>query len=221
MQESRGAGHPHSKQPSHPRLPHPVEGVIRDSDHPEALEGPPRESGNPFATSSACRPALPHRRSRESGNPGQGRGARASPSLGVPAHPHSSFLRRQESRGAGPGRPFALSLSKGPPHPDTTPRANPNSPATLPTWHMHATPSTTPPPRSHSPYGRPHAVRPLTAGRCIFRVYELVPGNFVAGNESASYDHPDEDNSAQLRLNVKQVLAEPCGGPPNGERIER
>ena len=50
-------------------------------------------------------PEHPHRRSRESGNPGQGRGAGASPSPVIPA-PHPRVIPgRQESRGESGGAP--------------------------------------------------------------------------------------------------------------------
>ena len=39
------ASHPHHQLPSHPQLPHHTVGAVRDSDHPEPLEGPSRSSG--------------------------------------------------------------------------------------------------------------------------------------------------------------------------------
>ena len=39
------AERPHLQPPSHPQLPHHTVGAVRDSDHPEPLEGPSRSSG--------------------------------------------------------------------------------------------------------------------------------------------------------------------------------
>ena len=95
-QESRGAS-----PDGAPPLPTPL-GAIRDSVRPEALEG-----GHPAAAGPPPRPPTAHsgyhtlhRHTGESRYPVQGRGAGASPSVVVPAQPPSSFLRRQEPRGA-------------------------------------------------------------------------------------------------------------------------
>ena len=64
--------------------------------------------GNPTQPRLVCkRPRSPHRRSRESGNPGQGRGAGPPPPLELPPHPPPSYRRKPVSRGAPGGGTFA------------------------------------------------------------------------------------------------------------------
>ncbi len=113
IQRGTGAGGvPHHQPPSHPQLPrHPAVGALREAPVP-----PERDPTS--ATSSTRRPAHPHRRSRESGNPGQGRGEEASPSLVIPAHPHAPLLRPLRVIPAKAGiqrgyRPFALREIEG------------------------------------------------------------------------------------------------------------
>ena len=86
---------------------------------------------------------------------------------------------------------------RGPTTLTRAPRAQANTPATLPPWNTHARPSTsTPPPpprrgvpRSRGPHRRPRAVRPLTAGGCFSRAQNLEQ-RFCSWDESASYGHP-------------------------------
>ena len=56
-------------------------------------------------------PPLPHRRSREIGNPGQGRGKGPSPPLVIPPHP--TVLPAKAGIQRRSACPFVLSLSKG------------------------------------------------------------------------------------------------------------
>ncbi len=42
IQRGMGGAAPNHQPPSHPPLPHPTVGALRESDHPEALEGPSR-----------------------------------------------------------------------------------------------------------------------------------------------------------------------------------
>ncbi len=87
----------HGRYPA--TAPHPVVGAIRDSDHPEALEGPSRRSG----TLTPPPPAAPT--------------APRTPTV-IPAK--AGIQGRGEARGRAPKaqHPFALSQSKGrPPRP--------------------------------------------------------------------------------------------------------
>ena len=86
------------------------EGQRRGAVRPEPVEGP--------ATTNSVRfPRSPSRLSRESGNPGQGRGAGIpSPVTRGPCSPIVIPAQAGIQRGRGEG-PFALSLSKGPPPP--------------------------------------------------------------------------------------------------------
>ena len=82
--------------------------------------------------------------------------------------------------------PVLRALEGGPLPPHTTPttRANADVPATLPPWnaHLRNCNRTSPPPprhgapRTHGPYRRPRAVRPLTAGGCFSRAQKWHKG---------------------------------------------
>ena len=101
---------------SFPRKRESKASALHESVRPEPVEacpegtrrGPSRPSGTLTpATCSACRPALPHRRSRESGNPGQGqaRGVSVSCRTALPHARHSFAGRIPAGRGGGRLRP--------------------------------------------------------------------------------------------------------------------
>ena len=122
-------GAPHHQPPSLPRLPpHPVAGAIRIPDHPEALEGPPArvipakaltQTGAGRGTPTPNLRRFPNAvvgAIRESDYPEALEGpSRSSGNLPLrykqplPARTTpSSYRLSPVSRGAGPGRPFAL-----------------------------------------------------------------------------------------------------------------
>ena len=82
----RGATPPPPKDATPPPQ-HPVVGAFRE------WPVPPQRDPHPSITASAYRPTQPHRRSRESGNPGQVRGRGASPPPAVPTPPSTPPVR--------------------------------------------------------------------------------------------------------------------------------
>ena len=100
MRRATPSGNPGRQGLSRFRSPEPVEG-------PSATTSP-RASRTP-----------PHRRSRESGNPGQGRGAGPSPSRVLPRPEGPSYRRKPVSRGA-PGGDTKPASGPAPPTPPPT-----------------------------------------------------------------------------------------------------